>query len=88
MVQIFIAFCLSLFFLGVTRLITQNWVAAILVAIFVLLFSFFGLSLMAAAHSSEDVETTKERVGVYRGNDKTGSRMAGVNKIKTAPIHK
>lgn len=88
MVQIFIAICLSLFFLGVTRLITQNWVAAILIAVFVLFFSFFGLSLMAAAHSSDDIETTKERVGVYRGNAKTASRLAGVNNIKTVPLHK
>ena len=88
MVQIFIAFCLSFFFLGVTRLITQNWVAAILVAVFVLFFSFFGLSLMMAAHSSGDMETTKERGGGYRGNTKTASRLAGVNSTKTVPIHK
>lgn len=55
MVQILIAICLSLFFLGVTHLITQNWVAAILVAVFVLFFSFLGLSLTAAARFSDDM---------------------------------
>jgi hypothetical protein len=39
---------LSLFFLGVTRLITQNWIAALLVAVFVMLFAFFALCLLSA----------------------------------------
>jgi hypothetical protein len=54
MVKILISICLSLFFMGITRLITQNWVAAVLVALFVLFFSFFGLSLVTAARFSDD----------------------------------
>jgi hypothetical protein len=55
MVQILIAICLSLFFLSVTQLITQNWGAAILVAVFALFFSFLGLGLTAAAHFRDDM---------------------------------
>ncbi len=46
---------LSLFFLGLMRLITQNWVVAILVAIFVLFFSFVGLSLLSAGRLADDM---------------------------------
>ena len=54
MAKILISVCLSLFFFGVTRLITPNWVVAVLVALFVLPFSFFGLSLVTAARFSDD----------------------------------
>ena len=54
MAKILISICLSLFFFGVTRLFTPNLVVAILVGIFVLFFSFFGLSLVAAARLSDD----------------------------------
>jgi hypothetical protein len=55
MTQILIAICLSLFFIGVTQLISRNWIAAVLVAVFVLLFSFFGLGLSAASGSWDDM---------------------------------
>jgi hypothetical protein len=54
MAKILMSICLSLFFFGVTRLFTPNLVVAILVGIFVLFFSFFGLSLVAAARLSDD----------------------------------
>ena len=54
MAKILISISLSLFFFGVTRLFTPNLVVAILVGIFVLFFSFFGLSLVAAARLSDD----------------------------------
>jgi hypothetical protein len=50
-----ISIFLSLFFLGVTRLITQNWIAALLVAVFVLLFAFLVLSLLSAGRLADDV---------------------------------
>jgi hypothetical protein len=54
MAKILISICLSLFFFGVVRLFTPDLVVAILVGLFVLFFSFFGLSLVAAARFSDD----------------------------------
>ena len=55
MARILISVCLSLFYLGVMRLITQNWAVAVLTAIFVLVFSFLGLSLSTSARFSDEV---------------------------------
>jgi len=54
MCKILVSIGLSLFFLGVTQLLSQSWTDAILVAVFVLLFSFFGLSLLEAGRLSDD----------------------------------
>jgi hypothetical protein len=53
MAQLLIALFLSLFFFGATLVITQNWVAAILVAVFTWFFSFLGLCFVAIAHRAE-----------------------------------
>jgi O-antigen ligase len=55
MCKLLVSIFLSFFFLGVTRLITQNWIAALLVAIFVLLFAFFALSLVTAARIGDEI---------------------------------
>jgi hypothetical protein len=83
MIQILISICLSLFFLGVARLITQNWVVAIPVAFFVLLFSFFGLCLTTAPSIGDDKETMMEEVKVLKVNARSAPRLAGF----TEPIY-
>lgn len=88
MIQILISMYLSLFFLGVARLITQNWVVAILVAFFVLFFSFFGLALFAAASFGEDKETNKEKVKVRKVNSRPASRLVGFTEPRTTPTPK
>jgi hypothetical protein len=55
MCKLLVSIFLSLFFLGVMRLITQNWIAALLVAVFVLLFTFLALSLLSAGRLADDV---------------------------------
>jgi hypothetical protein len=76
------------FFLGVARLITQNWVAVILVGVFVLFFSFFGLGLTSAASFSDDEETTKTEVKVRHSNPRPASHFVSFIEPKTTPIHK
>jgi len=88
MIQIIISLFLSLFFLGVARLITQNWVAAIVVAIFVLIFSFVGLGMTSAASYGDDQETPMEKARVIKVNSRPAPRLVGFAEPVTTPVHK
>jgi O-antigen ligase len=88
MIQIAISIFLSLFFLGVARMITQNWVAAILVAVFVLIFSFFGLGMTTAASYSDDQEIPVGKARVSKVNSRPTPRLVGFSEPVTTPVHK
>jgi hypothetical protein len=89
MIQALIAMGLSLFFLGVTRLITHNWVAAILVAVFVLFFAIFGLGLTSAARYSDDMGTDQANYVTRREKVMPSSpRLAALKEPHTAPGNK
>ena len=80
MIKFLMSFFTSLFFFGLTKIIFQSWVAAILVGIFVCLFAFFtlyGLSSSqyadnAAAHLIEPTQSRKE-------NHQVAYRMTEIN---------
>ena len=88
MIQILISLFLSLFFLGVARLITPNWVVAIVVAVFVLIFSFFGLGMTSAASYGDYPEITLEKARVIKVNSRPAPRLVGFAEPVTTPVHK
>ncbi len=87
MVRIFIAMFMSSFFMGLVWLITHNWVAASLVAIFFLLFAIFALSLTAAARFGE-IDSEREFPMIRQDEARPSLRLAGLKEPKTAPAHK
>jgi hypothetical protein len=87
MVQFFIALFLSFFFFGVTWVITQNVIAAIVVAAVTWFFSFLGLCLAAASHHYEEKSFSSDQIQAHQANTRP-MRIPDVGNTGSASVNK